>query len=88
MPRTETTRTSFELSRRLLARAKARAFDERRDLKDLIADALRRYLADDKSPAARRAKVAERADRPARRRVKRAVEPVDLETLRQAMSGL
>jgi len=86
--RTETTRTSFELSRRLLARAKARAFDERRDLKDLIADALRRYLASEPTKPARSARSATPAKARSHASKTAKPQPVDLETLRQAMSGL
>lgn len=85
MAKPETTRTSVELPRKLLARSKARAFDERRDLKDLIAEALTRYLANEP-----RRRVADKPGRPAKpvRKRKPATKPAGLDVLRSAMDGL
>lgn len=84
MTQPETTRTSVELSRKLLARAKARAFDERLDLKDLMAAALTRYLASEP-----RKPVADKKTPPAKpRKRKPAIKPAGLDVLRSAMDGL
>jgi hypothetical protein len=53
MPGAETVRTTLVMPVELWKRAKVRAMDERRDLRDVLLDALRRYLAETKKGARR-----------------------------------